>query len=76
VTSTKTGKNEREARSCGGHRTKKSGGKEPAQPSIPEGILGFLSPDADLRCTRQTKIKLMKHNDLFFGVAVKKKCRQ
>jgi hypothetical protein len=45
------GKNEREALNCGDHRNKKSGGKEPAQPSIPEGILGFLSPDSTLRCT-------------------------
>jgi hypothetical protein len=39
-----------------------AGGRKPAQPSIPEGILDFPSPDALLRRTFKTKAKVLKAN--------------
>jgi hypothetical protein len=39
-----------------------AGGRKPAQPSIPEGILGFPPPDALLQCISKTKAKVLKSN--------------
>ena len=39
-----------------------AGGRKPAQPSIPEGILGFPPPDAVLQCIWKTKAKVLKSN--------------
>ena len=49
-----------------------AGGRKPAQPSIPEGILGFPPPDALLQCTAKTKAKLLKANHPGPGVPGKK----
>jgi hypothetical protein len=49
-----------------------AGGRKPAQPSIPEGILGFPPPDALLQCTAKTKAKLLKANHAAPGVPGKK----
>jgi hypothetical protein len=49
-----------------------AGGRKPAQPSIPEGILGFPPPDAVLQCTAKTKAKLLKANHTGPGVPGKK----
>ena len=38
----------------------KAEGRKPAQPSIPEGILGFLPSDADITRIRFAKLKLLK----------------
>jgi hypothetical protein len=37
-----------------------AGGRKPAQPSIPEGILDFPSPDGEACRTFQTKAKVLK----------------
>jgi hypothetical protein len=39
-----------------------AGGRKPAQPSIPEGILDFPSPDGEAYRTFQTKAKVLKAN--------------
>jgi hypothetical protein len=39
-----------------------AGGRKPAQPSIPEGILDFPSPDASERRTFKTKANCLKAN--------------
>ena len=54
------------------NRRKVAGGRKPAQPSIPEGILGFPPPDALRQCTPKTKAKLLKLNRVVFEVPGKK----
>jgi hypothetical protein len=39
-----------------------AGGRKPAQPSIPEGILDFPPPDALLYGTPETKANALKSN--------------
>jgi hypothetical protein len=48
-----------------------AGGRKPAQPSIPEGILDFPSPDARLCRTFQTKAKLLKANGAIWASRAK-----
>ena len=43
-----------------------AGGRKPAQPSIPEGILGFPPPDANTHRTLETKLNSLKTNDFKF----------
>jgi hypothetical protein len=54
-------------------REKKVGGRKPAQPSIPEGILGFPPPDAHVCRTRRAIPKLLKTQRVGLGQA-RKKC--
>jgi hypothetical protein len=49
-----------------------AGGRKPAQPSIPEGILGFPPPDTLLQCNWKTKAKLLKRNRVSGGLPGKK----
>jgi hypothetical protein len=49
-----------------------AGGRKPAQPSIPEGILGFPPPDALIQCISKTKAKLLKRNTLAYSLPGKK----
>ncbi len=53
-----------------------AGGRKPAQPSIPEGILGFPPPDALLQGTLKTKVKLLKPNSVVTESRVKNPCSQ
>jgi hypothetical protein len=46
-------------------------GRKPAQPSIPEGILGFPSPDPDVLRTRETKAVSLKLRALRPSIGVK-----
>ena len=41
-------------------KKRKAEGRKPAQPSIPEGILGFLPSDTDIARIRFAKLKLLK----------------
>lgn len=36
-----------------------AGGRKPAQPSIPEGILGFPPPDPQMDCTLESKLNAL-----------------
>jgi hypothetical protein len=52
-----------------------AGGRKPAQPSIPEGILGFPPPDAHTVRTKSAILKSLKTNQPLGPLLRKKSAR-